>query len=95
MSGARLGAAVALYRMRRAGCRFRGDRGEAIEQEPLPVAFRPVRIKVIPKIAGEFRDLSLSQFDANNQAQREELSAWVMQSIAPIGSNVPVGKGRP
>jgi hypothetical protein len=28
--GSRLGAAVTLYRMRRAGCRFRGERGEAV-----------------------------------------------------------------
>ena len=62
--------------------------------EPVPVAFRPARVKVTPEIAGEFRDLSLSEFDANNEAQREALSDWVSLAIAPIGSNVPVGKGR-
>ena len=64
--------------------------------EPVPVAFRPARVKVTPEIAGAFRSLSLSQFDANDEAQREALRDWVMRSIRPIDSNVPVRPvGRP
>lgn len=71
------------------------ETAEIRTMEPLPVAFRPARVKVTPEIAGEFRDLSLSQFDANNEAQRGALSAWVARSLPPIGRNVPVGQGRP
>jgi hypothetical protein len=63
--------------------------------EPVPVAFRPACIKVTPEIAGEFRSVSLSEFNPKDETHREALSAWVMFSLAPIGNNVPVGKGRP
>jgi hypothetical protein len=71
------------------------ETAEIRTMEPLPVAFRPARIKVTPEIAGEFRDLLFSEFDANNEAHLEALSAWVARHLAPIGSNVPVGKRRP
>jgi hypothetical protein len=62
--------------------------------EPVPVAFRPVRVKVTPEIAGNFRDLSLSEFNVQDEAHLKALTAWVMYTVAPVGRNVPVGKGQ-
>lgn len=61
--------------------------------EPLPVAFRPARVKVTADIAGDFRSVSFEQFDKNDEAHRKALGEWVMASLAPIGTNVPGGKG--
>jgi hypothetical protein len=64
--------------------------------EPLPVAFRPVRVKVTPEIAGEYRDLSLTEFNKDSAAQREALSKWfdrALMAVSPIGRDVPGGKG--
>jgi hypothetical protein len=57
--------------------------------EPLPVAFRPARVKVTAEIAGEFRGL----FD-DDEAQRKALGVWVAAALPPIGKDVPGGKGQ-
>ena len=60
--------------------------------EPLPVAFRPARVKVTAEIAGEFRGPS---FDENDETQREALGVWVAAALPPIGRDVPGGTGQP
>ena len=62
--------------------------------EPLPVAFRPVRVKVTPEIAGEFRDVPVVEFDPNNEEHRELLGRWSDRAlmVAPTGTNVPGGR---
>jgi hypothetical protein len=77
------------------GALAKDETAEIRTTEPLPVAFRPVRVKVTPEIAGEFRDLSLIEFDPNNEEQREALGKWFERALAlaPIGSNVPGAKG--
>jgi hypothetical protein len=62
-----------------------------VTETPLPIAFRPARVRVTSEIAGAFRSISAEAFDANDEAQREALGAWAarMLTLKPIGTGVP------
>jgi hypothetical protein len=60
-----------------------------VTETPLPVAFRPARVRVTNEIAGAFRSISGEAFDANDEAHRKALSAWASRTIRPIGTGVP------
>jgi hypothetical protein len=59
-----------------------------VTETPLPIAFRPARVRVTNEIAGAFRGVSTAAFDANDEAHRKAFADWAARTVRPIGSGV-------
>lgn len=57
--------------------------------QPVPVAFRPARVRVTQEIAGSYMAVTAAAFNPNDEAHRHALADWAMRSMRPV-STTPI-----